>query len=167
MYNRINILKGINPGKVIERELKKRNITQRQLAEETDIPYQTINAIIGGRRNLTTSQALKIEEALKYEEGFLLILQSFYEIKLQRDKELTDKYPTPPRIRKSIFWDADFNNINWGKHKQAVITRVLERGSDEEVEEIKRYYNVSERELRQYKPKIVRTINKKVNRSNG
>ena len=49
MYNRINILKGINPGKVIERELKKRNITQRQLAEETDIPYQTINAIIGGR----------------------------------------------------------------------------------------------------------------------
>ena len=61
MDNRINILKGIHPGKLIERDLKKQDSTQRSLAEETGIPYQTINAIITGKRNLTTEQALKIQ----------------------------------------------------------------------------------------------------------
>mgnify|MGYP005946897215 FL=1 len=44
-------VRGVNPGKFIERELKKGNLTQRSLAEATGIPYQTINAIIAGRRN--------------------------------------------------------------------------------------------------------------------
>lgn len=149
MDNRINILKGVHPGKVIERELKKRNITQRHLAEETGIPYQTINAIIGGKRNLTTAQALKIEPILQYEEGFLLILQSFYEIKQHKDKLLADQYPTPPNIRKSLFWDADFDSINWGKYKQAVVSRVLERGSQNEIEEIQRFYGMSVNELQE------------------
>ena len=149
MDNRINILKGVHPGKVIERELKKRNITQRHLAEETSIPYQTINAIIGGKRNLTIAQALKIEPILQYEEGFLLILQSFYEIKQHKDKLLADQYPTPPNIRKSLFWDADFDSINWGKYKQAVVSRVLERGSQNEIEEIQRFYGMSVNELQE------------------
>ncbi len=149
MDNRINILKGVHPGKVIERELKKRNITQRHLAEETGIPYQTINAIIGGKRNLTIAQALKIEPILQYEEGFLLILQSFYEIKQHKDKLLADQYPTPPNIRKSLFWDADFDSINWGKYKQAVVSRVLERGSQNEIEEIQRFYGMSVNELQE------------------
>ncbi|MDD2311780.1 MULTISPECIES: helix-turn-helix transcriptional regulator [Dysgonomonadaceae] len=54
MDSRINILKGIHPGKLIERDLKKQDITQRSLAEKIDVPYQAINAIIMGKRNLTT-----------------------------------------------------------------------------------------------------------------
>lgn len=80
MDSRIDIIKGIHPGKFIERELKKKNLTQRALAEETGIPYQTINAIIAGRRNLTTEQALKIDSSLNLEEGFLAILQTHYYI---------------------------------------------------------------------------------------
>lgn len=143
MNNHIDILKGIHPGKLIELELQDRAITQRILAAQTDIPYQTINAIIRGDRYLTTEQALKIEAFLQYEEGFLLILQSFHQIKVHKDKELARLYPEPPSIRKSLFWDVDFDNINWGKHKRAVIERVLERGSSEEIAEIKRYYRVS------------------------
>lgn len=46
MNNLIEIIKGIHPGKFIERELNKKNLTQRALAEETAIAFQTINAII-------------------------------------------------------------------------------------------------------------------------
>lgn len=153
MDRRIDIIKGIHPGKFIERDLKNKEITQRYLAEETHIPYQTINAIIAGRRNLTTGQALALESLLGYEEGFLSILQSFYDIKQYKDKKLADLYPGSPRIRKILFWDTDFDKINWGKSKKAVIQRVLERGSEEEIGEIKRFYGISPTELEQYEPR--------------
>ena len=86
MDSRIDIIKGIHPGKFIERELKKGNLTQRSLAEATGIPYQTINAIIAGRRNLTTEQAIKIDSVLNLEEGFFSILQVYYDIKQYREK---------------------------------------------------------------------------------
>lgn len=143
MNNLIDIIKGIHPGKFIERELKKKNLTQRALAEETDIPFQTINAIIAGRRNLTTEQALKIDQTLGYEDGFFAILQTHYDIKQYKEKELANIYTEAPHIRKSLFWDADFNKINWAKYKNAVIKRVFERGSKDEIEEITRYYNLS------------------------
>lgn len=143
MNNLIDIIKGIHPGKFIERELKKKDLTQRALAEETGIPFQTINAIIAGRRNLTTEQALKIDQILGYEEGFFAILQTHYEIKQYKEKELASIYTEAPRIRKSLFWDTDFNKINWAKYKNAVIKRVFERGSKDEIEEITRYYNLS------------------------
>lgn len=142
MNNLIEIIKGIQPGKFIERELNKKNLTQRALAEDTGIPFQTINAIISGRRNLTTEQALKIDKALGYEEGFLAILQTHYDIIQYKDKELANIYSEAPSIRKSLFWDADFDKINWGKYKKAVIKRVFERGTEEEIEEITRYYNL-------------------------
>lgn len=158
MDRRIDIIKGIHPGKFIERDLKNKEITQRYLAEETHIPYQTINAIIAGRRNLTTGQALALESLLGYEEGFLSILQSFYDIKQYKDKKLADLYPGSPRIRKILFWDTDFDKINWGKSKKAVIQRVLERGSNEEIGEIKRFYGISPIELEQYKPRNSMTL---------
>ena len=153
MDSRINIIKGIHPGKFIERELRTKSLTQRMLAEDTNIPYQTINAVIAGRRNLTTEQALKIECTLSYEEGFLAILQTYYDIKQYKEKKLTDLYTAPPRIRKSLFWDTDFDKINWGKYKKVVIQRVLERGNSDEIREIKRYYKLSTDEIGKYKTK--------------
>jgi len=143
MNNLIDIIKGIHPGKFIERELKKKNLTQRALAEEMGIPYQTINAIIAGRRVLTTKQALKMDQILGYEDGFFAILQTHYDIKQCKEKELASLYTEAPHIRKSLFWDVDFNKINWTKYKKAVIKRVFERGSKDEIEEITRYYNLS------------------------
>jgi addiction module HigA family antidote len=143
MNNLIDIIKGIHPGKFIERELKKKHLTQRALADETGIPFQTINAIIAGRRSLTTKQALKIDQILGYEEGFFAILQTHYDIKQYKEKELASIYTEAPHIRKSLFWDTDFNKINWAKYKNAVIKRVFERGSKDEIEEITRYYNLS------------------------
>jgi len=151
MNNRIDILKGLHPGKLIARDLQKRHLTQRFLAQNTNIPSQTINAVINGRRNLTTEQALKIEALLEYEEGFLALLQTYYEIQRCKDIGLLQLFNSPPHIRKSLFWDADFVKINWAKYKKAVIQRVLERGNTSEKNEICRFYHLSSTELEKYK----------------
>ena len=155
MDSRMDIIKGIHPGKFIERELKKKNFTQRALAEETGIPFQTINAVIAGRRRLTTEQALKIDRSLKLEEGFLAILQTHYDIKQYREKELAGHYSGHPDIRRILFWDTDFDKINWGKYKDAVIKRVLERGNKAEINELKRFYKLSAGELKHYQSKKI------------
>lgn len=154
MNSRIDILKGLHPGKLIARDLQKRHLTQRFLAQGTGIPSQTINAIISGRRNLTTEQALKVEALLEYEEGFLALLQTYYEIQQCKDKELLQLFNSPPRIRQSLFWDTDFDSINWAKYKKAVILRVLERGNWSEKEEIRRFYHLSSTEWEHYKSEI-------------
>lgn len=155
MNSRIDILRGLHPGKLIARDLQKRHFTQRSLSQSTGIPAQTINAVINGRRNLTTEQALKVEVLLEYEEGFLALLQTYYEIQQCKDKELLHLFNNPPRIRKSLFWDADFDKINWAKYKKAVILRVLERGNKTEMDEICRFYHLSSIELDQYKSKTI------------
>jgi addiction module HigA family antidote len=153
MNNHIDIIQGIHPGKFIGRELKKKNITQRKLADQTGISYQTINAIIAGKRNLTTEQSLRIADVLGFEEAFLALLQTYYDIKMLKEIELQTLYKEAPRIRKSLFWDVDFDAINWGKYKAAVVKRVLQRGSKDEIDEIMRFYNLSINELQKYKTK--------------
>ncbi len=158
MKNHIDIIQGIHPGRFIGRELRRKNITQRKLADQTGVSYQTINAIIAGKRNLTTEQSLRIADALGYEEAFLALLQTYYDIEKIRDKELDTLYQGTPRIRKSLFWDVDFDTINWGKYKKAVIKRVLQRGSKDELEEIVRFYNLSMNELQKIQDEEYSTI---------
>lgn len=69
-----------HPGKIIGRDLKKRNLSQRSFASVIGEHGQTLNAVIIGRRKLTTEMAVKIEQMLGYEEGLLLTLQAYYEI---------------------------------------------------------------------------------------
>jgi len=40
-----------------------------------------------------------------------------------------------------LFWDTDINSIDSTKHKQAIIERVLERGSWENIKELIGYYS--------------------------
>jgi hypothetical protein len=103
---------------------------------------------------------------LGYEEGFLSILQSYHDIKQYKDKNFALLYPEAPKIRKILFWDTDFSRINWGRYKRTVIERVFERGSKEEINEIKRFYNLSVSELKQFQPKKIRP-QRLIHRTNG
>jgi antitoxin HigA-1 len=150
LKSKIDLLRGIPPGKIIERDLLKKNISQRSLAAAIHEHFQTLNAVISGRRKLTTSLALKIESELGYPEGFLLTLQAYYDIAVykQTPKELNNDIPA---IRPILFWDTKFDTIDWHKHKKAVIGRVLERGSRQEMEEIAHFYALSIDELQQFR----------------
>ncbi len=92
-----------------------------------------------GKRRITTAIALKIESALDIEEGTLLILQAFYDIK-QEKQNIEELKPDLKALRKSLFWDTDINKIDWNKQYKAIIQRVFERGNDIEKNEVTRFY---------------------------
>lgn len=151
MKNYIEKYKGIHPGIILERELKKRALHQRPFALSIDEHPQTLNAITKGKRKLNTSLALKIEEKLDLEEGTLALLQTYFDIKEEKSK-IKQTTPNLAILRKSLFWDTESNKIDWSKQYKAVIQRVFERGNEIEREEIIRFYG---------KEKIKKALNQK------
>jgi len=146
----IEIVKGIHPGKILKKSLEWKCMSQRTLASLAGTHYQVINAIIAESRDLPVGLSLKLDEIFGYKEGFFALLQTYYRIKKISDEALKKQYPNPPDIRKSVFWDTNFEKINWGKHKRFVINRILERGNIEEKEEIARFYDLQLYELESF-----------------
>ena len=131
--------KGIHPGKILERELKKRAIRQRPFALSLKEHPQTFNAITKGKRGISIVLALKIEKELRLEEGTFVILQAYYDIQKIKEKE-KQVAPDLSVLSKSLFWDTDIHRIDWQRQYRSVIQRVFERGNDREKEEITRFY---------------------------
>ncbi|MEO2072238.1 MAG: helix-turn-helix domain-containing protein [Zunongwangia sp.] len=138
MSNLLNY-KGIHPGLVLDRELKRRSLKQRPFALSIGEHPQTLNAITKGKRNLTTALALKIEESLNLEEGVLSLLQTYYNIRQEKEKRI-QQTPQLSLFRKSLFWDTDFNKLNWKQQYKAIIKRIFERGNEKEKNELIRFY---------------------------
>ena len=80
MKSNIQIIKGIHPGIVLERELKQRNMGKGRFAISLQEFPQTLFSITKGKRKMNTPLALKIEQALGMEEGYFMILQVYYDI---------------------------------------------------------------------------------------
>lgn len=143
MNTLIEKYKGIHPGIILERILKKNAISQRPFAISIGEHPQTLNAITKGRRKLNIALALKIEEKLSLEEGSLALLQTYFDIETEKSKTIQNT-PDLALLRKSLFWDTDISKIDWQKQSIAVIKRVFERGNAIEMEEIKRFYNIDQ-----------------------
>jgi len=131
--------KGIHPGLVLERELKRRSLKQRPFALSIAEHPQTFNAIIKGRRGISTALALKIEKALGLKEGTMAFLQTYYDIRKEKEKQQGET-PDMSVLRKSLFWDTDISRLDWHRYHKAVIQRVFERGNEQEKDEIIRFY---------------------------
>ncbi|MBK6833928.1 MAG: plasmid maintenance system antidote protein [Bacteroidetes bacterium] len=139
MKNDIHIIKGIHPGFVLERELKKRDLAKGRFALALQEFPQTLVAITKGKRKMNTSLSLKIEQALGMEEGYLMTLQVFYDIEEEK-KKLLKEQPNLNILRPILFWDTNINTIDWQKQKKTIIKRVFERGNELEKKEITRFY---------------------------
>ena len=139
MNTYIEKYKGIHPGIILERELKKRFLQKRPFALSIGEHPQTLYTITKGKRKLSVALALKIEEKLGLEEGTLALLQTHFDIKEQKLKK--ECYtPNLSLIRKSLFWDTDITKIDWEKHNKAVIIRIFERGNEIEKQELINFY---------------------------
>ena len=139
MIRQFEKYKGIHPGIVLDRELKKRSIKQRPFALSLEEHPQTFNAITKGKRGISTALALKIERQLGLEEGTLVILQAYYDIQKIKEKEIK-KTPDLYILSKALFWDTDVQHIDWKRQYRAVIQRVFERGNENDKNEIIRFY---------------------------
>lgn len=137
--------KGIHPGIILERELKKRSFKKRPFALTVDEYPQVINDITKGKRNIPIALAFKIEKELELEEGTIVLLQSYYDI--EKEKSRIQSSPDFSILRKSLFWDTNINEIDWNKHYKSVINRVFERGNEKEKKEIERFYGKRKTEI--------------------
>jgi len=142
MEKRFEKYKGIHPGIVLERELKRRSLRQRPFALSVAEHPQTFNAITKGRRSISIALALKIEKVLGLEEGTLALLQTHYDILKEKEKQQGET-PDLSILRQALFWDTDINRIDWHRQYNAVIQRVFERGNEQEKNEITRFYGSS------------------------
>lgn len=128
-------------GAVIGRIMSKEHLTQRELANRAGIPYQRINDFIANRRKISPEVSLKLEKALNIDNKcFFYQIQTNHEI-FTAIMQLSEKHhPNLSKFRKALFWDTDFNNIDWNKNSKWVIKRVFEYGNDKEIKETIKFY---------------------------
>ena len=79
----------VSPGKVISKELEARGWTQRDLAAIMGRPYQAINEIIKGSKQITPETARELAQAFGTSMDFWMNLEANYRLFLaaQEDKE--------------------------------------------------------------------------------
>lgn len=138
MFEKLSILKGLHPGFFLEHELKKKKLSKRSFALSLSEYPQTIGAITKGNRDMNTSLSLRIEKALGLEEGFLMTLQAFYDIKKEKEKQ--QLMPDFSAFSSTLFWDTEIENIDWNLHKKFIVHRVFEYGNEKEKKEILSFY---------------------------
>ena len=65
-----------HPGEMLLEEfLKPMGITQRELANSINVPYQRVNEIINGRRGITPSTALRLAKVFGVSADFWMNIQ--------------------------------------------------------------------------------------------
>lgn len=79
------------------------------------------------------------------------MLQGYYEVEQCKKNRLSSLITGIPNIRRILFWDTDFDKIDWGKNRNFVIARVIERGNREEQEEIARFYGIRLSDFKKFK----------------
>jgi antitoxin HigA-1 len=135
----INILKGLHPGLYLDREIRARGLKKNKLALDCREYPQTLNAILKGKRDMNTALSLKLEQQLGLEEGMLMTLQVFYNIREEKKKQSGNR-PNLELFRKSLFWDTTMETLNWQDHYRFIIERVFERGNEAEKKVITDFY---------------------------
>ena len=47
-------------------------------------------------------------------------------------------------ISSSLFWDIDISKLDWNRHKQLIVERVIQRGSLNAIKEVTDHYGIQE-----------------------
>ncbi|MBP5796852.1 MAG: helix-turn-helix transcriptional regulator [Bacteroidales bacterium] len=141
MYEQYLKYNHIPCGAVIDRIRIKKHLSQRELAERSNIIYQRINDFITGRRKISPEQSLLLERALGIEiQCFFYQVQSNHEIYTAINRIAQSAHPDLSKYRKALFWDTTFDTIEWQRNAAWVIRRVFEYGNAKEIRETIRYY---------------------------
>jgi len=77
-----------HPGEMLREEfLIPMNLTQKELADSIQVPYQRINEIVSGKRGVTPSTALRFAKYFGMSADFWLNLQIKFDLYLVQKKE--------------------------------------------------------------------------------
>lgn len=132
MLPQLNSVKGIHPGAILKRELKKRNLKAIDLANSIKEYPQTINAITKEKRGINPKLSIKLGDYFEIEREYFMHLQASFEVKSSINEII--KNPFEGKVRPSLFWDTDFKKLDFINNKRSIIQRILERGNEVEIE---------------------------------
>jgi addiction module HigA family antidote len=141
MLPEISKIRGIHPGAILKRELKIRGMKSSEFAELVDEYKQTLSAILNERRSINPGLSIKLSKQLDVSEDYFMHLQASFDVQRELEQIQSDKStPDLKQIRKILFWDTDFNQLDWQQYKSSIIKRIFERGNDSEIREIITFY---------------------------
>ena len=141
MYENYLTYHHIPCGAVLDRIRTKEHLTQRELASRSEIPYQRINDFIANRRRISPENSLKLEKALGVDyQCFFYQVQTNYEIFIATKRLSESSTPDKSKYRTALFWDTDFDNLDWQRNSEWIIQRVFEYGNESEIKETISYY---------------------------
>lgn len=135
-------VKGIHPGAILKRELKKREIKSIKLAHEIKEYPQTINAITKERRGINPKLSYKLGNYFNYSADYFMLLQAAYEVESYKKMNIQKENPLKGKFRDSMFWDTRMDLIDYQKNRRSVIQRVLERGNQLEIKNLIEIYSL-------------------------
>ena len=93
--------KPTHPGEMLLEEfLEPMGLTQRELADAIEVPYQRVNEIVNGRRGVTPSTALRLSTYFGTSTDFWMNLQLRWDLYHAREEE-ADILERIPRHRSS------------------------------------------------------------------
>jgi addiction module HigA family antidote len=162
----VNRIKGIHPGAILKRELKKRNIKSIELAREISEHPQTINAISKERRGINPKLSYKLGKYFDIKEDYFMILQAAYEVSVFKESQEVERNSIVGKFRDSLFWDTRIELINIDENRRSIIKRILERGNGREIKTLIKLYSLStiKNELKKIKDSFIPKFSENVDR---
>lgn len=86
--NNLTPSKPVHPGELIKDEIEYRGIPQKEFAAEIGMPASVLNAVLNGKRAVTTEYALLFEAALGVDANIWLRMQTAYNMQIAKSNPL-------------------------------------------------------------------------------
>jgi len=94
----------VHPGELLKDELEYRQLSQKRVAKQLEIPYTAFNEILNGKRPVTTDFAMIMEAALGVPAYILVGMQTDYNLQIaQKDCKLIQRLSQIRKIA-SVFY---------------------------------------------------------------
>lgn len=142
MIRRYDRYKNIPFSLIIKKDLRKRNMSQKHLANLIGMSYSSLNKVLNGHAYFNVIQAASIDRFFGYEDSFIFRLQIIDKAKsLENHKHITSFCLNVPSIRPCVFWDTDVQSLDWIRHRIFIEQRILSHGNPEEKLAMKNFYD--------------------------
>jgi plasmid maintenance system antidote protein VapI len=141
MYEKYINLRTVPAGAILKKILEKEHLSQTKIAQKAAIYPQRINDLISGRRKFTPEMSVNLEKAIGITNiGYFYKIQANHEVYLYEEEQDRKIIPDLSKFKNSLFWDVNFERINWLKNVKWIIQRAFEYGNEQEIREIIRFY---------------------------
>jgi plasmid maintenance system antidote protein VapI len=143
MYEKYLSMPAVPAGAILKHILKRAALSQKEIAEKSDIYPQRINDLIQGKRKFTPELSCRLEQALGISSlGFFCIIQTNHEVFSYQDEQERKITPDLSKLHKALFWDTVIERMNWIRSANYIIRRVFEYGNKMEIKEIIKFYGI-------------------------